>query len=89
MVPPAAVKLQQGDQREAMWCRGFEFPFFGDAHFLRENIVGDGPLSPRELLRTGDNVFWRMMGTIFGVRNYKKQHTNKWRASIPQIFPKI
>ena len=21
MIPPAAVKLQQGDQREAMWCR--------------------------------------------------------------------
>ena len=44
---------------------GFEFPFFGDAHFWRENIVGDGPLSPRELLRTGDKVFWRMRGTYF------------------------
>jgi len=44
------------------------FPFLATLIFWRENIVGDGPLSPRELLRTGDRF------------ELQETTSNKWRA---------
>ena len=60
---------------------GFEFPFFGDA--LCEKILLATTVESKRADRR--QSFLANDGNV----NYKKQHTNKWRASIPQICPEI
>jgi len=47
------------------------------------NIFGEGVKNYKKPHKTLRQSFLRM------INNYKKQHTNKWRASIPEIFPKF